>query len=102
MKNLLLFFLLFFILNINKANTTNEKDSIFSSFENKAVKIEQNISSIYPNWNKGIGVFLKIILFPITSFLPIWGYYDEGSVTNRQIPLLNFDRSNGKTPNDVR
>lgn len=68
MKNLLLFFLLFFILNINKANTTNEKDSIFSSFENKAVKIEQNISSIYPNWNKGIGVFLKLYCFQLLPF----------------------------------
>jgi hypothetical protein len=36
---------------------------------------------------------LKYLFLPITSFLPIWGSYDEGSHTNENIPLLNFDRT---------
>jgi hypothetical protein len=37
--------------------------------------------------------FLKYLFLPVTSFLPIWGSYDEGSHTNESIPLLNFDRT---------
>jgi hypothetical protein len=37
--------------------------------------------------------FWKYILLPVTSFLPIWGAYDEGSHTNDDTPLLNFDRT---------
>jgi hypothetical protein len=36
--------------------------------------------------------FWKFFLLPVTSFLPIWGAYDEGSHTNDNTPLLNFDR----------
>jgi PKD repeat protein len=56
---------------------------------------ETKVESFDVSWK-----FLKYFLLPVTGWFPIWGKYDEGQLTDKRIPILNFDRS--QNPNTVR